>query len=385
MRRAVPILLCSIVVLWSFSMPRFAAAAPPGADTEASGGVFGPIPIASPDAVQLASPQVDVRAATATGQIAGTVLDQAGAVIPNAIVTVTDKKTSAKWTSKTDSQGRFSVAGLPFGSYSVTVELAGFQKKIIDGVTVGVDRATTVNAVLSVGAERTTVGAAAPAPRPRPVQRSPAEAPVVPKDSVAAENKAFEDWHNSLPQGLSEQHADPVMRLGKESAVTFTIHGPNAPGFTPAAGTTPGKLQVSPMMAVYLTQPDNPDGFKIVDSDSPENPKRVAPDGTTTWTWIVTPLRLGPLKLHMAAYVLRGDSESDEASYKSYDDPIDVKSVTFWGYLTTGFVWVLNNPGASLKWILPGGAGAALIGKLIHWLVTRKKKAAVESGDAGGS
>ena len=374
---------------------------------------------------------VEVLTQKAFGGISGTVSDASGAIIPNATVTILNKATNATWTARTDSQGRFSVGGLPPGPYSVSIEAIAFQKRILDGVTVSPQQSATVKAVLSLPIKTKLPGAMPPppppppqksipllppgsgslqgsivghnppqdsvqsvklAPAPTPVAPTPAPKPAVtptgapkptakPPDQVASDDKAFEDWHKSLPEGLSEHHVDPLMRLGKDSAVTFTIHGHDAPVFTPQPGSTPEKLQVSPMMSVYLTQPDNPDGFKIVDSDTPQNPKRVAPDGTTTWTWIVTPQQLGPLKLHIAAYVLRGDNESDRASYKSYDDTIQVKTVTLWGYLTTGLIWILNNPAASLKWILPGGAGAAMIGKLIHWLVTRKKKPAPDGPD----
>jgi hypothetical protein len=303
------------------------------------------------------------------------------------------------------------------GVYSVTVSLPGFQVATTNGVQLRAGQATSLNPVLrteghdkqvEVHIPKPAPAAPPPPPPPPPPTQAiqiqpqgqkvvpppvllPEQAAVAPKpqqqkdaghnaDQVAAEDQAFVDWHKSLPLGLSEHHVDPLMRLGQDSTVTFTIHGPNAPAATPAPADAPQKIQVSPMMSVYLTAPDNPDGFKIANGDSGENPRRVPPDGTATWTWIVTPQTLGPLKLHIDAFVVKDDKGSDEASYQSYDDTIDVKAVTVWGYLTTGFIWILNNPGASLVWILPGGAGAALIGKLIHWLVTRKKKPA--AGDA---
>jgi hypothetical protein len=378
LRRVVPVLLYSVVALCSCARRNVAPVAPPSPPVVVSAGPISAAPPDSPNVGKIVSPPAGVRVANVTAQITGTVSDPSGAVIPDVTVTVTDKATGRTWTTRTDSQGRYSVLGLPSSSYSVAFVQTGFQKKIIEGVTVGPEQAMTIQAELSVG---TDVLVTSPAPKRggQPEKgRVPDGTSAEQLGPVAAENEAFQDWHNSLPEGLSDHHVDPVMRLGKESSVTFTIHGPNAPAFTPAPGSMPDKLQVSPMMSVSLTQPDNPDGFKIVESDSPENPKRVAPDGTTTWTWTVTPLRLGPLNLHIAAYVLRGESGSDKASYKSYDDTIKVHSVTPWGYLMMGLVWFLNNPAASLKWILPGGAGAAMIGKLIHWALARRKK-----GEAG--
>ena len=375
-------------------------------------------------------------AATVGGLISGTITDSAGAALPNATVTVVNKASGQTWTVKTDPQGRYQVRLGP-GSYSVTIVALRFAEKVFQSVSVSAQQSTVIDARLilmqpqgltpSVGGPKSAPpphhdyggGGAGkvvvvppppppppPAPAPTPVPAAPHPKPVQqmpgpvqpaqghnqqiapaspPQDGVAAEMKAEEDWHKSLPYGLADHHVDPVMRLGQDSPVTFTIRGPDAPAAALAPGDKGGKLQVSPMMAAYLTQTDNPDGFKIVEQDSPQNPKPIAPDGATTWTWIVTPQKLGPLKLHVEAFVLKDDKSSDSFSYQSYDDTVDVHAVTLWGYLMSGLIWVLNNPAASLKWILPGGAGAAMIGKLIHWLVTRKKKPTPEGADDKGS
>jgi len=422
MRSVVLNFLLLIVISSMGATNDFAQGVPPKPHIGAEAQVIGPNAAAQHAAEhQIISAQVN-HLVVATGAVSGTVLNASGGVVANALVTVLNKATNQTWTARSDSQGRYSVAGLPPGAYSVTVEIAGFQRKIVDGVTVTPGQATGVNTSLNVWTAKIqgpgTILAPKPppilmpipkpmpppVPMPTPVLTPPPPPPPVeikpvqpgkvesvtkqldpipsdpktpdpkPLDPVAAENKAFLDWHKSLPEGLSEHHVDPLMRLGSDSAVTFTIHGPNAAPTKPADGAVPEKLQVSPHMAVYLTQPNNPDGFKIVEVDTPQNPKRVAPDGTTVWTWIVTPQKLGPLKLHFAAYVLRDETGTDKVSYESYDASIDVKSVTLWGYLTSGLLWVLQNPLDSLKWILPGGAGAAMIGKLIHWLLSKRKK-----------
>jgi hypothetical protein len=276
------------------------------------------------------------------------------------------------------------------------------------GMSIRAGEAAKYNTTLQVGSVGQGVEAGGGKRAARRVDRSPASLPPVgaeqpeaaaanhgaaaasegqpaqQPDSVAAQNQALEDWHKALPYGLADHHVDPVMRLGQKSPVTFTIHGPQAPAFTPDDGSTPAKLQVSPMMYVTLTEADDQNGFTIADADSPENPRRVAPDGATTWTWNVTPQELGDLKLRIDAYVLPDNTVENRVSYQSYEDTIDVHSVTLWGYLTMGMVWVLNNPGASLKWILPGGAGAALIAKGIQWLMARRKKAAAGDAAPGG-
>jgi len=56
----------------------------------------------------------------------GTIVDQTGAAIANATVTIKDKNTGATRTVTTDSTGSYSVAGLQPGTYDVEVDAPGF-------------------------------------------------------------------------------------------------------------------------------------------------------------------------------------------------------------------------------------------------------------------
>jgi len=61
------------------------------------------------------------------GRIGGEVLDEGGKPIRGAVVTAENPNAvPSKFTSKTDDRGRFSMAGLKFGRWIVTVEAAGF-------------------------------------------------------------------------------------------------------------------------------------------------------------------------------------------------------------------------------------------------------------------
>ncbi|MGI4827092.1 MAG: TonB-dependent receptor domain-containing protein, partial [Janthinobacterium lividum] len=63
----------------------------------------------------------------ATADILGTVTDATGAIVPNAMVTVVNNGTQEKRTASTTGTGDFTFALLPVGSYTVTVNLAGFK------------------------------------------------------------------------------------------------------------------------------------------------------------------------------------------------------------------------------------------------------------------
>ena len=67
-----------------------------------------------------------VAAQAGTGTLAGTVVDEQGAAIPGAIVTVTEQATGAVRTTASSAQGAFRLPGLPPGRYTVDVTLDGF-------------------------------------------------------------------------------------------------------------------------------------------------------------------------------------------------------------------------------------------------------------------
>src|SRR5215212_4974856 len=81
---------------------------------------------------------------TNRGAIAGTVLDQNGAAIPGASVTIINVGTGQKQTVTTSEDGAFQVSSLDPVTYSITVEAAGFKTATIQSLKV--DTATTVTA-----------------------------------------------------------------------------------------------------------------------------------------------------------------------------------------------------------------------------------------------
>jgi hypothetical protein len=83
--------------------------------------------------------------------IQGTVVDPQGAVVSDATVTVTAKDTGLTQVAATDDSGVYSVPRLAPGLYTVSVEKAGFKKKVIDDVNVIAEQANAVNVTLDVG------------------------------------------------------------------------------------------------------------------------------------------------------------------------------------------------------------------------------------------
>ena len=87
---------------------------------------------------------------TQTGELKGTVLDQTGAVIPNATVTVTNTDTGASRTLKTNSEGRYSANELVAGHYSVKVESPGFKAFVKTGIVLTPGQQNSVDVTVQV-------------------------------------------------------------------------------------------------------------------------------------------------------------------------------------------------------------------------------------------
>ncbi len=88
---------------------------------------------------------------TVTGAIGGVVTNPNKEVVPNAGITVRSADTNKEDTATTDDQGRFKVSGLQPGTYSVTINGAGFSPYNQDKVVVEVGRETTINGLLTIG------------------------------------------------------------------------------------------------------------------------------------------------------------------------------------------------------------------------------------------
>src|SRR5262245_32596270 len=77
---------------------------------------------------------VPLRAQIGTGTLVGGVVDQAGAAVPGATVTVVATATNRSRTVVTTPAGTYTVPGLAPGTYRVRVESNGFRPLTRDGV-----------------------------------------------------------------------------------------------------------------------------------------------------------------------------------------------------------------------------------------------------------
>lgn len=99
-----------------------------------------------------------------TGSISGTVKDASGAVIPQAVIAVTNMGTNARMEARSDANGNYAVPQLPPGQYKLEVEATGFKRFIREGIVLQVQQQARVDIVLDVGAVTESVMVTANAP-----------------------------------------------------------------------------------------------------------------------------------------------------------------------------------------------------------------------------
>jgi Carboxypeptidase regulatory-like domain len=81
----------------------------------------------------------------AVGKISGSVYDTSRAAIPGATVTVKDERTSEERKVVTNEEGHFVVAQLKPSTYAVKAEAAGFEARLLSGITLRVGQELTLD------------------------------------------------------------------------------------------------------------------------------------------------------------------------------------------------------------------------------------------------
>jgi len=87
-----------------------------------------------------------------TGYISGTVIDKSGAAVVGAEVVLTSTAGSVTRSTTTNSDGAYTIAGLPGDSYNLSVSAKGFQKYTAQSIKLNVAEKARVDVTLTVGA-----------------------------------------------------------------------------------------------------------------------------------------------------------------------------------------------------------------------------------------
>ena len=94
---------------------------------------------------------------TSTATMTGTVTDASGSLVPGANITLTNELSGDVRKSQTNNAGYYSIAAVPVGTYSVTVDAAGFQKQVQKGIVLQSGDKVNLDSTMQVGSTSETV------------------------------------------------------------------------------------------------------------------------------------------------------------------------------------------------------------------------------------
>jgi hypothetical protein len=92
-----------------------------------------------------------------SGTISGELTDSTGAIVQGASVVLTDLQKGFKFHTQSDTAGRYLFTTIPPGTYSVTVEMKGFEKEVHTNITLNVSENVTANVQLKIASSTQTV------------------------------------------------------------------------------------------------------------------------------------------------------------------------------------------------------------------------------------
>jgi hypothetical protein len=164
-----------------------------------------------------------------TGTILGTVADTTGAVLPGVSVTVKHTETGLTRTLTTDSNGEYTAASIPTGTYTVTGEISGFKSVSLSNVQVGVDQRVRADIKLEVGAMTESVEIVAQTPL---VQTSSSDLSTTVTEEqmkqLPLNGRNFVSLTRSIPgvlRGIPGSNIDGAGSLAWRASAAFSANG----------------------------------------------------------------------------------------------------------------------------------------------------------------
>jgi Carboxypeptidase regulatory-like domain len=106
-----------------------------------------------------------VQGQQTTAAITGTIVDEGGAAINGATVTVTDTDRGTTFTATTNDGGGYNFVRVPIGNYQVKADAPGFQAAVQTGLTLVLNQTARIDFKMHVGTVTTTAQVTSEAPQ----------------------------------------------------------------------------------------------------------------------------------------------------------------------------------------------------------------------------
>ncbi len=187
------------------------------------------------------------------GSLVGTLTDETGAVIPKAVVTVTNTSTGLSRQATTDGAGYYSFPNLLEGSYDLSVSASGFRPYTQTGVNVPIGVVTRVDPIIHLGTvteEVTVVGSEA-------VLQTAKSDVSVNLDKEAIENLPLSNYRNyqsllNLVPGATPAQFQNAVTDTPGRALTTNINGQDRNANNTRVDGSADILVTMPHHAVYV-------------------------------------------------------------------------------------------------------------------------------------
>src|SRR5580658_3272691 len=165
-----------------------------------------------------------------SGTVLGTVKESSGAVVPGAMVNLTNTGTNAKHSTVTGDTGTYQFVNLEVGTYQLTIEASGFQKSEFTSFDLTARETKRQDAELRIASQTTTVNVEASA------------ATIDTDTSSIAETKGSREL-TDLPVAITSRSTGSTSAMSTLTAQSGVQT--DAQGNISIAGTLPSQLSMS--------------------------------------------------------------------------------------------------------------------------------------------
>ncbi len=257
-----------------------------------------------------------------TGSISGTVTDPTGAVVPDAIVTLTDMATgTSSATVTTGPDGLYSFPNLRAGTYELKVSAAGFRDYVQRGITVAIEQRVRVDVGVELGAAVQTVEVSAAA-SPLNFETAEVAAGISPNTlkelpllvaGTIRQSAAFATLMPGVTTGASNNPFDARINGGLQTGDEAVMDG---------VSMQQGMMNQTGMISILTDFPMTPDmvsELKVMTSS-------YAPEyGSTLSGQIVVESKSGGSEFHAGAYEYHRNTVLNARPYGADNRPKDIE------------------------------------------------------------